>query len=278
MTGTADTEAFEFQQIYGPGSCRDSDAQADDPQGSLGSACSSPRGTSSRRSSRISRSAVEAADSPRWVGTTSIETSERLAKLLAGATSRTRWLERQAARARGATSWAGSGPAGRRHHRHQHGGARHDIVLGGSVPGADRGARKHRRSPGHRRFARPGAGATTRCSPRAACTSSAPSATSRGASTISCAAPLGTPGRFPAPAVLFSRSKTPDAHLRRPDAHEGAHDPRRHEGREADLRAACSPVRSRTGAAHWVEQHNFDAASSCSNTMTFRQTTSAAVT
>ena len=198
MTGTADTEAFEFQQIYGlevavipthkPMIRKDHSDLVFLSEGDKFQAILEDIQECVKRGQ------------PALVGTTSIETSERLAKLLAGANiphevlnakqhEREAHIVAEAGRPGAvtiATNMAGRGT---------------DIVLGGSVQAQ---APTKPRSP---RFARPGAGATTRCSPRAACTSSAPSATSRGASTISCAAARDARA-IPAPAGSISRSKT----------------------------------------------------------------------
>ena len=93
-------------------------------------------------------------------------------------------------------------PAGRRHHRHQHGRPRHRHPAGRQRrhAGAPVRSRDHRQVPRRGRRARPSSSASRRrsrprssaiarsCSRRAASTWSAPSATRAGASTTSCAA------------------------------------------------------------------------------------------
>ena len=84
---------------------------------------------------------------------------------------------------------AQAGRPGHGHHRHQHGRPRHRHRARRQSRGrAARAAGGDATRPRATRCAPPGSSATTRCWPPAACTSSAPSATSRGASTTSCAA------------------------------------------------------------------------------------------
>jgi preprotein translocase subunit SecA len=121
MTGTADTEAFEFQQIYGLEVVGDPDhrpmVRKDMPTWST-----SPAGEVRTRSSRTSRTAHERGQ-PVLVGTTSIETSELLSDLLKKAGIRTKVLNAKQ-HEREARSSPGRSP-GRGHHRHQHGRSRH---------------------------------------------------------------------------------------------------------------------------------------------------------
>ena len=122
MTGTADTEAFEFQSIYG-----------------LEVAVIPTHRPMVRQdhSDYVYLTAKDKFDAiledindcvkrgqPALVGTTSIETSEFLAELLQKEKSRARGAERQAARARGAHRRAGR-PSRRRDDRDQHGRPRH---------------------------------------------------------------------------------------------------------------------------------------------------------
>ncbi len=142
MTGTADTEAFEFQQIYGlevvvipthkPMIRKDhSDlvflSEHDKFQAIL----------------EDIQDCVKRGQ-PVLVGTTSIETSERLAKLLVGSQNPPRGAERQAARARGAHRRRGR-PARCDHDRHQHGGPRHRHRARRQPADADRRHRESRR-------------------------------------------------------------------------------------------------------------------------------------
>ena len=138
MTGTADTEAFEFQQIYGlevvvipthkPMIRKDnSDLVFLSEQDKFQAILEDIQDCVKR-------------GQPVLVGTTSIETSERLAKLLQGAKHSPRGAERQAARARGAHRGRGR-PARGDHHRDQHGRPRHGHRARRQSAGTDRGER-----------------------------------------------------------------------------------------------------------------------------------------
>ena len=192
MTGTADTEAYEFQEIYG-----------------LETVVIPPNRPSQRkdRQDQVYKSSAEKYNAmlndirdcyergqPVLVGTTSIENSELLSGILTKAGlphnvlnakqhAREAEIIAQAGRPKAitiATNMAGRGT---------------DIVLGGNVEkqiqfieanaelsDADKAA------PVADACATNGNRCTTTWSMRAACTSSAPSATNRAASTISCAA------------------------------------------------------------------------------------------
>jgi preprotein translocase subunit SecA len=177
MTGTADTEAFEFQQIYGlevvvipthkPMIRKD-------------------------RSDLVFLSELDKFNAiledisdcvtrgqPVLVGTTSIETSERLALLLASAKIPHEVLNAKQ-HEREAHIVAEAGPP---------------TWRDGAPTSCSAAARKRRSTrwtiPTRRRSSRympTGRSGTIKCSRRAACTSSAPSATNRAASTTSCAA------------------------------------------------------------------------------------------
>ena len=122
MTGTADTEAFEFQQIYGlevvvipthmPMVRKDmSDLVYLNQKDKFEAIVEDIHDCVKR-------------GQPVLVGTTSIETSENLSGQLKKPAIAHAGAERQAARARGADRRAG-GPPGRGHDRDQHGRPRH---------------------------------------------------------------------------------------------------------------------------------------------------------
>ena len=187
MTGTADTEAYEFQQIYGlevvvipthrPMIRKDKPDLVYLTQKDKFKAIIEDIHDCVKRGQ------------PVLVGTTSIETSELLSGLLkkqgithevlnAKQHEREAHIVAQAGRPGAvtiATNMAGRGT---------------DIVLGGNLE-AELHAAARRRRDGRRSAAldaATGRSGTTRWWPRAACTSSAPSGTSRAASTTSCAA------------------------------------------------------------------------------------------
>ena len=204
MTGTADTEAFEFQQIYGlevvvipthrPMVRND---QADlvylTQKDKFEAIIEDIKDCQQR-------------EQPVLVGTTSIETSEYLADLLEkdGVVHQVLNAKQHE---REAHVVVRGGPSRRRDHRDEHGGPRHRHRArrqpgGRAFPAGSRGQRCRPRGPPGRMAQR-----HERSSPRAACASSAPSATSPGASTTSCAAgPAGRATR--APAASTCRSKT----------------------------------------------------------------------
>ena len=245
MTGTADTEAFEFQQIYGlevvvipthkPMIRKDKSdlvflSEHDKFQAIL----------------EDIQDCVKRGQ-PVLVGTTSIETSERLAKLLQGAKiphevlnakqhEREAHIVAEAGRPGAitiATNMAGRGT---------------DIVLGGSPQTqidaienpnearaeADPGrlaqaarAGAGRRRPAHHRHRAPRIAAHRQ----------------------SVARPFRPPGRSRLEPFLLVARRQFDAHFRRPDAHEGADDPGRHEGgRGHRERHADAPDRARAAA------------------------------
>ena len=122
MTGTADTEAYEFQSIYGlevvviptnrPMVRKDhSDQVFLNRNGKYRAVVKEIKDAHARQQ-------------PVLVGTTSIEVSEMLQRPAAKARRPARSAQRQAARARGADRRAGR-PPGRGHHRHQHGRPRY---------------------------------------------------------------------------------------------------------------------------------------------------------
>ena len=144
MTGTADTEAFEFQQIYGlevvvipthrPMVRNDQADLVYLTQKDKFEAIIEDIKDCQKR------------EQPVLVGTTSIETSEYLAGLLAEGWRSPPGAERQAARAGGPRGGRGR-PAGRGDHRHEHGRPRHRHRPRRQPGGGARPAR----SRGHRR-------------------------------------------------------------------------------------------------------------------------------
>ncbi len=245
MTGTADTEAFEFQQIYGlevvvipthkPMIRKDnSDLVFLSEQDKFQAILEDIQDCVKR-------------GQPVLVGTTSIETSERLAKLLVGAKiphevlnakqhEREAHIVAEAGRPGAitiATNMAGRGT---------------DIVLGGSPQtqidaienpneaalkqihgGVARAARAsaRRRRPAHHRHRAPRIAAHRQPVAR----------------------PFRAPGRSGLEPVLSVARRQFDAHFRRSDAHEGAHDPRRHESGRGDReRHADAANRARAAA------------------------------
>ena len=194
MTGTADTEAFEFQQIYRletvvipthlPMVRRDeNDLVFRTLQEKIDAIIGDIRTATSR---------------PAGAGRHDFDREFGVALRLPGeAEAAAPGAQRQAACARSRNRRPG-GPPEDDHHRDQHGRARHRHRARRRCRAADagdpRGRRRCRRPRGTCRSAscaRSGRSATTRSSPPAGCTSSAPSGTSRAASTTSCAAAPG---------------------------------------------------------------------------------------
>ena len=245
MTGTADTEAFEFQQIYGlevvvipthkPMIRTDKSdlvflSEHDKFQAIL----------------EDIQECVKRGQ-PVLVGTTSIETSERLAKLLQGAKiphevlnakqhEREAHIVAEAGRPGAitiATNMAGRGT---------------DIVLGRQSADADR---RHRESQ------RGGAEANSR---RLAQTARAGAGLGRpahrrhraprvAAHRQSIARPLRPSGRSGFQPLLSVSRRQFDAHIRRSDAHEGAHDAGGHEGGRSDRKRHADPANRARAAA-----------------------------
>ena len=201
MTGTADTEAFEFQQIYGLEVVVIPTHQPmirDDVPDLVYL-------TEKDKFEAIIEDITDCRErgQPVLVGTTSIETSEHLSSILkkhkidhevlnAKQHEREALIVQHAGRPGMitiATNMAGRGT---------------DIVLGGNL---DAELAALARAPMSTRCAPTGRSATTRCSRPAACTSSAPNAMSHVASTTSCeAAPDARAIRVPA--VSTCRWKT----------------------------------------------------------------------
>ena len=166
MTGTADTEAYEFQQIYGletvviPTHMK---------------MVREDRMDQVFRTAREKHQAIindikdcHERGQPVLVGTTSIENSELLSGDAQEGEAAAQRAEREAARARGGDRRAGRPPqAG--HHRHQHGGPRHRHRAGRQSRAGDHQAagrrdassERRRRSAGSRRCAPSGRSCTT---------------------------------------------------------------------------------------------------------------------
>jgi len=211
MTGTADTEAYEFQQIYGLETVvipTHMDMIREDRQDQV-------YRTAKEKYHAVIRDIKDCYErgQPVLVGTTSIENSELLSGLL-GKDKLAHQVLNAKQHAREAEIVAQAGRPKMIHHRHQHGGPRHrhrarrqrrEAVRADRPP--SRTCRPRKRSCAPTSCAANGRRCQTRWSRRAACTSSAPSATSRGASTTSCAARSGPPGRSRQLALLTCRSR-----------------------------------------------------------------------
>ena len=192
MTGTADTEAYEFQQIY-----------------RLETVVIPTHRPMIRKDAhdQVFRTLQEKYDAiiddikdchergqPVLVGTTSIENSELLSDLLKKEKLAAPSAEREAARARSGDRRAG-GPPGSVTIATNMAGRGTDIVLGGNVEkqvqfveADERSTMPTKHSADRASCATNGSRCTIRSSAPAACTSSAPNVTSRAASTTSCAA------------------------------------------------------------------------------------------
>jgi preprotein translocase subunit SecA len=269
MTGTADTEAYEFQEIYG-----------------LETVVIPPNRPSQRkdRQDQVYKSAEEKYNAmlidirdcyergqPVLVGTTSIENSELLSGILTKANlphnvlnakqhAREAEIIAQAGRPKMitiATNMAGRGT---------------DIVLGGNVEKQIQIIEAERRCAVGSRKANPVAELRDEWQSLhdhvvapAACTSSAPSATNRAASTTSCAA-VRAARATRARRASTCRSTTAAAHLRRrPRARD--HGPPEDAGRRTDRGGHREPLdRDRPSARS--RPATSTSASSCSNTTT----------
>jgi preprotein translocase subunit SecA len=217
MTGTADTEAYEFQEIYG-----------------LETVVIPPNKPTIRKDDNdlIYKTAKEKYDAvtkdiqdchergqPVLVGTTSIENSELISELLAKAKlphqvlnakqhAKEAEIVAQAGRPKMvtiATNMAGRGT---------------DIVLGGNVEKQiqfleeDASCPRPKRRPARRSSRTNGKACTSRSRRKAACASWPPNAMKAGASTTSCAAVQWPPGRPRRQPLLPEPGRPADAHLR----------------------------------------------------------------
>ena len=196
MTGTAMTEQEEFYKIYGLDVVAIPTHQ---PMVRDDFADLVYRDEEAKFKAVIEEIAeLQEAGRPILVGTVSVEKSEKLAEMLRRGHP-PRGPQRQVPRE--GSSHRGPGRAQRRrHHRHQHGRSRHghqarrrprgpglaEAPQPGPQPGRG-GAGGLRGGPGQGRSSS-ARRTTSRSWPPAACTSSAPSATTHGASTTSCAA------------------------------------------------------------------------------------------
>jgi hypothetical protein len=252
MTGTADTEAYEFQQIYGletvvipthrPMVRKDMNdlvyKTADEKHAaSLPTSRTAPS-AASRCWSAPPRSKLRAAVRPARQGKAAAPGAQR-----------------QAARPRSRDRRPGR-PSGHDHHCHQHGRSRYRHRAGRQHPEAGRRhcrpTKRCRRPTRNRRSlpaeGRMAAGARTPCWRPAACTSSVPSATNRAASTTSCAAaPVAR--AMPVRRASTCRSTTAAAHLRRraPARHHGQAEDAGRRGHRASARHPFAGVGAAQG-------------------------------
>ena len=224
MTGTADTEAPEFLQIYGlevvvipthrPMVRKDhADLVLPDAEGQVPG---DRRGHQGLRDARASRC---------WSAPPRSRRSELLVGHAEEGGHRARGAQRQAARARGAHRRAGR-PARRGDHRHQHGRPRHRHRARRQPRGRDR--RRSSRRRGHRRRAARGS-----CAPTGSSATTQVLAagglhivgTERHESRRIDNQLRGRSGRQGDPgsvALLPVDGRQPDAHLRRSDLHQAA--------------------------------------------------------
>ena len=135
MTGTADTEAYEFQEIYGLETVVIPPNRPMPAQGPAGPGLQDARKRSTTRCSTISSDCYERGQ-PVLVGTTSIENSELLSGMLTQGQAAAQRAERQAARARSGDRRAGR-PSEDDHDRHQHGRPRYRHRAGRQCREAD---------------------------------------------------------------------------------------------------------------------------------------------
>ncbi len=211
MTGTADTEAYEFQTIY-----------------NLETVIIPPHRPTIRKDmmdkvylSTGEKYTAVIADirdcyergQPVLVGTTSIETSELLSRPAGKSQAAASGAERQATCARSRDRGAG-GQSEDDHHRHQHGGSRYGHRAGRQCGEAHRtGAHGRKSGCGNAKNSAShncvpsGSRSMSKWLPAAACISSAPNATNRGAWTTSCAV-VPAVRATPVPAVSICRWKT----------------------------------------------------------------------
>jgi preprotein translocase subunit SecA len=139
MTGTADTEAYEFQEIYGLETVVIPPNKPSKREDQLDRVYKTTREV--RRRDQDIRECHERGQ-PVLVGTTSIENSEIIDQLLSKAAAAP-GAQRQAARARGRHRGPGR-PRRHDHHRHQHGRPRYRHRAGRQRREADRGHRGRR--------------------------------------------------------------------------------------------------------------------------------------
>ncbi len=128
MTGTAETEEAEFNEIYELDVVVIPTNRAGGAASTTTTSSTGPRRRSTTPSSTRS-SACTSLGLPVLVGTTTVEVSETLSRLLKRARHQPQRAERQAPRARGGDRRRRR-PRGRRDHRHQHGRPRHRHQAG----------------------------------------------------------------------------------------------------------------------------------------------------
>ena len=212
MTGTADTEAAEFGKIYKLDVTVIPTNRADDPRRPRRPGLPHRARRSGRRSSRRSATATSAA-SRCW----SARCRSRRARCSRSCSAGRRSVPHEVLNAkyheREAEIVAQAGRKGAVTIATNMAGRGTDILLGGNPEGLARAEADPATEPEAYQealralHARPASASARRCSPPAACTSWAPSATSRGASTTSSAAAPAARAT-PAPRASTCRSRT----------------------------------------------------------------------
>ena len=263
MTGTADTEAEEFEKIYKLDVVVDPDQPADDPHGLRRRRLPDRARRSSTPWSRRSTSCTRRASRCWWARSPS-RSRRQLSHAAQARGHPAQRAQRQAPRAGGRDRRPGRAQ-GRGDHRHQHGRPRHGHHARRQprVPGQAAG-RPDEAEPGPpaellERSSGPSAsaaGARGGGRPPAGCTSWAPSATRRGASTTSCAAAPAARAT-PAPRRFYlSPGGRPDAHLRPASGSRGPHAALGME--EGEPIEHGMVTRAIENAQKQVEAHNFE--------------------
>ena len=273
MTGTADTEAPEFMQIYGlevvvipthrPMIRKDNADfvylnQADKFKAIIEDI-----------EDCVSR------EQPVLVGTTSIETSELLSGVLKENGIRARSAQRQAARARGAHHRERR-HAGQSDHRHEYGGSRYRHQTRWQQRSRARAGRRRRGRSGARRNHRRAHPRRLAGAPRQGGRRRRPAHHRHRTPRVAphrqpVARPFGPPGRSGFEPLLSIDGRQPHAHLRRSESHEEMAGHGRHEGRRSHReRPAHAP--DREGAAQGRSRTTSTSASSCSRSTTWPTT------
>ncbi len=224
MTGTADTEAPEFMQIYGlevvvipthrPMIRKDNADFVYLTQGDKFKAIIEDIEDCVTR------------EQPVLVGTTSIETSELLSGVLKENGIRARSAERQAARARGAHRRERR-HAGQSDHRHEHGRSRHRHQTRRQQRSRARAGRRRRGRSGARRSHRRAHPRRLAGAPRQGGRRRRPAHHRHRTPRVAphrqpAARPFGPPGRSGFEPLLSVDGRQPHAHLRRSESHEAA--------------------------------------------------------
>ncbi len=131
MTGTAETEAAEFEKIYKLDVTVIPTNRPHDPQGKSRTSSTAPRKRSSATPPRRSRT-IHATGQPVLVGTISVEKSERLSSILKTHGRAARGAERQESRARSLALWRRRAASGMVTVSTNMAGRGTDILLGGN--------------------------------------------------------------------------------------------------------------------------------------------------